>query len=47
MNNFLNIVVILYVLLYEKVVEIVKEVGIVEVKCDNKKSSLLNVFESI
>lgn len=33
--------------LHEKAVEIAKEVGIVEVKRDNKKSSLLNAAESI
>ncbi|RAS95048.1 DNA alkylation repair protein [Bacillus cereus] len=47
MNNFLNTVAISYVPLHEKAVEIAKEVGIVEVKRDNKKSSLLNAAESI
>ena len=37
MNNFLNTVAISYVPLHEKAVEIAKEVGIVEVKRDNKK----------
>ncbi|MGG0281138.1 DNA alkylation repair protein [Bacillus pacificus] len=47
MNNFLNTVAISYVPQHEKAVEIAKEVGIVEVKRDNKKSSLLNAAESI
>ncbi len=47
MNNFLNTVAISYVPLHEKAVEIAKEVGIVEVKRANKKSSLLNAAESI
>ena len=37
MNNFLNTVAISYVPLHEKAVKIAKEVGIVEVKRDNKK----------
>lgn len=36
-----------YVPLHEKAVETAKEVGIVEVKRDKKKSSLLNASESI
>lgn len=47
MNNFLYTVGISYVSLHEKAVETAKEVGIVEVKRDNKKSSFLNAFESI
>ncbi|MFK4476713.1 3-methyladenine DNA glycosylase AlkD [Bacillus sp. RC206] len=47
MNNFLNTVAISYVPLHEKAVETAKEVGIVEVKRDKKKSSLLNASESI
>ncbi|MEH7219517.1 DNA alkylation repair protein [Bacillus toyonensis] len=47
MNNFLNTVAISYVSLHEKAVETAKEVGIVEVKRDKKKSSLLNASESI
>lgn len=47
MNNFLNTVAISYVPLHEKAVKTAKEVGIVEVKRDNKKSSLLNATESI
>ncbi|MGQ0517724.1 DNA alkylation repair protein, partial [Bacillus sp. D-CC] len=43
MNNFLNTVAISYVPLHEKA----KDVGIVEVKRDNKKSSLLNAAGSI
>jgi 3-methyladenine DNA glycosylase AlkD len=47
MNNFLNTVGISYVPLHEKAIETAKEVGIVEVKRDNKKSSFLNAYESI
>ncbi|WP_066059663.1 DNA alkylation repair protein [Robertmurraya korlensis] len=47
MNNFLYTVGISYLPLHEKAVEISKEVGIVEVKRDNKKSSFLNAYESI
>lgn len=38
MNNFINTVAISYVPLHEKAVETAKEVGIVEVKRDNKKA---------
>lgn len=47
MNNFLYTVAISYVPLHEKAVETAKEVGIVEVKRENKKSSLLNAYETI
>ncbi|MEH7386382.1 DNA alkylation repair protein [Bacillus sp. JJ1521] len=47
MNNFLYTVGISYVPLHEKAVETATEVGIVEVKRDKKKSSLLNSYESI
>lgn len=47
MNNFLYTVGISYVLLTEKAIEVSKEVGVVEVKRDNKKSSFLNAYESI
>ncbi|OFD45885.1 DNA alkylation repair protein [Bacillus mycoides] len=47
MNNFLNTVGISYVPLHEKAVETAKEVGIVELKRGNKKSSFLNAYESI
>ena len=47
MNNFVNTVGISYLPLHEKAVETAKAIGIVEVKRDNKKSSLLNSFESI
>ncbi len=47
MNNFLYTVGISYVPLHEKAVETAKEIGIVEVKRDKKKPSLLNAFESI
>ncbi|MDV7765825.1 DNA alkylation repair protein [Peribacillus sp. CSMR9] len=47
MNNFLYTVAISYVPLHEKAVEIAKALGIVEVKRDKKKSSILNAYESI
>lgn len=47
MNNFLYTVGISYLPLHEKAVETAKEVGIVEVKRDMKKSSFLNAYESI
>lgn len=47
MNNFLYTVGISYLPLHEKAVETAKEVGIVEVKRDKKKSSFLNTYESI
>ncbi|MDQ0230142.1 DNA alkylation repair protein [Metabacillus malikii] len=47
MNNFLATVGISYVPLHDKAVETAKEVGIVEMKRDNKKSSFLNSYETI
>jgi hypothetical protein len=47
MNNFLYTVGVSYLPLHEKAVEIAKEVGIVEVKKDKKKSSFLDAYESI
>ncbi|MFJ8262588.1 DNA alkylation repair protein [Rummeliibacillus sp. NPDC094406] len=47
MSNFLSTVGISYLPLHEKAIEIAKEVGTVEVKRDNKKSSFLNAYESI
>lgn len=47
MNNFLYTVAISYLPLHDKAAETAKEVGIVEVKRDKKKSSFLNAFESI
>lgn len=47
MNNFVYTVGISYLPQHEKAVETSKEIGIVEVKRDNKKSSLLNAYESI
>jgi 3-methyladenine DNA glycosylase AlkD len=47
MNNFLYTVGISYLPLHEKAVETAKEIGIVEVKRDMKKSSFLNAYESI
>ncbi|MEC1158496.1 DNA alkylation repair protein [Cytobacillus horneckiae] len=47
MNNFLYTVAISYLPLHDKAAETAKEIGIVEVKRDKKKSSFLNAFESI
>ncbi|MCR2822720.1 DNA alkylation repair protein [Lederbergia panacisoli] len=47
MNNFLYTVGTSYMPLHEKAVETAKEIGIVEVKRDNKKSSFLNALENI
>lgn len=47
MNNFIYTVGISYLPLHEKAVEIANEVGTVEVKRDQKKSSFLNASESI
>ncbi|RHW39080.1 DNA alkylation repair protein [Neobacillus notoginsengisoli] len=47
MNNFVFTVGISYLPLHEKAVETAKEIGTVEVKRPNKKSSLLNAYESI
>ncbi|TXC92854.1 DNA alkylation repair protein [Metabacillus litoralis] len=47
MNNFLFTVGISYLPLNEKAIETAKEVGTVEIKRENKKSSLLNAYESI
>ena len=47
MNNFLYTVGISYLPLHEKAVETAKEIGIVEMKRENKKSSFLNAFETI
>ncbi|WP_456274818.1 DNA alkylation repair protein [Bacillus sp. AK031] len=47
MNNFLYTVGISYLPLHEKAVETAKEVGTVEVKRDEKKSSILSASESI
>lgn len=47
MNNFLHTVGISYLPLHEKAIETAKEIGIVEVKRDNKKNSMLNAYESI
>lgn len=47
MNNFLYTVGTSYLPLHEKAVETAKEVGIVEIKRDNKKSSFLNAYENI
>lgn len=47
MNNFVYTVGISYVPLHEKALQTAKEIGVVEVKKDNKKSSFLNALESI
>lgn len=47
MNNFLYTVGTSYLPVHEKAVETAKVIGIVEVKRDKKKSSLLNAYESI
>ncbi|MEH7440082.1 DNA alkylation repair protein [Neobacillus drentensis] len=47
MNNFIYTVAISYVPLHEKAVETAKAVGLVEIKRDNKKSSILNASETI
>lgn len=47
MNNFLYTVGTSYLPLNDKAIETAMEVGIVEVKREKKKSSLLNAYESI
>ncbi|MFC4022354.1 DNA alkylation repair protein [Oceanobacillus longus] len=47
MNNFLYTVGVSYSPLHEKAMETAAAVGIVEVKRENKKSSILNAYESI
>ncbi|WP_010268317.1 DNA alkylation repair protein [Paenibacillus senegalensis] len=47
MNNFLYTVGVSYLPLHDEAVQTAKEVGIVEVKRDKKKSSFLNAYESI
>lgn len=47
MNNFVYTVGISYVPLHEKAVETAKEMGVVEMKRENKKNSFLNASESI
>ncbi|MFH5777154.1 DNA alkylation repair protein [Heyndrickxia oleronia] len=47
MNNFLYTVGVSFLPLHEKAVATAKEVGIVEVKRDEKKSSFLNAYENI
>lgn len=47
MNNFIQTVGISYAPLHERAVEIAKAIGPVEIKRENKKSSILNAFESI
>ena len=47
MNNFLYTVGVSFLPLHEKALEIAAQVGIVELKKNNKKSSFLNALESI
>ena len=47
MNNFIYTVGTSYIPLHEKALETAQEIGIVEIKRDNKKSSFLNAYESI
>jgi 3-methyladenine DNA glycosylase AlkD len=47
MNNFVYTVGISYIPLHEKAVETAKEIGLVEMKRENKKPSILNAHESI
>lgn len=47
MNNFLYTVGISFIPLNERAIETAKEVGVVEVKRENKKSSFLNAYENI
>lgn len=47
MNNFILTVGTSYIPLHEKALETAKEIGIVEVKRENKKSSFLNAYDSI
>lgn len=47
MNNFILTVGTSYITLHEKALETAKEIGIVEVKRENKKSSFLNAYDSI
>jgi 3-methyladenine DNA glycosylase AlkD len=47
MNNFVYTVGISYIPLHDKAVETAKEIGLVEIKQENKKPSILNAYESI
>ncbi|MED4018854.1 DNA alkylation repair protein [Sutcliffiella cohnii] len=47
MNNFLYTVGVSYIPLNEMAIVTAQEIGIVEVKRENKKSSLLNAYENI
>ena len=47
MNNFVYTVAISYVPLHEMAVETAKTIGPVEMKKDNKKSTILNAYENI
>jgi hypothetical protein len=47
MNNFVYTVGISYLSLHENAVQVSKDIGIVEVKRENKSALLLNAYESI
>lgn len=47
MNNFVYTVGVSYQPLHEKAVETAKQIGIIEMKRENKKSSFLNAYENI
>lgn len=47
MNYFVYTVGLSYLPLHEKALEIAKEIGIIEIKRDNKKPVILNAYESI
>lgn len=47
MNNFIYTVGVSYQPLHEKAVETAKQIGIIELKRENKKSSFLNAYENI
>lgn len=47
MNNFITTVGVSYIPLHEKALEVAKEVGLVEIKKDEKKNAFLNAAETI
>jgi len=47
MNNFIYTVGVSYLPLHEKAVETAKQIGVVEMKRENKKSSFLNAYDNI
>jgi len=46
-NNFIYTVGVSYLPLHEKAVETAKQIGVVEMKRENKKSSFLNAYDNI